>query len=194
MMNRLLHIWIFFLIVLNAMDTQAQDRSRHSLGFIYGQGSQTLLDVQYNYHIQLYQLQYGYALVNKEKWSTDLLIQPQFNFTEYRHVNNMPLVSNGYEYGVNIGLALKRYFFDGLLSYYVAISFGPHYISGAPERQTSGFIFSDNVYLGMTARLDKNIYFELRPAFRHISNANLVKPNRGINNMILNGGFYFYLN
>lgn len=161
---------------------------RHKIGFIYGQGDQSLLNVKYRYRVKFFQFQYFYVLKQKPNWSIDLLVQPQFNMTRFRYQDNIQLESNGYEYGVNFGILLRKNMYKDILSSYASISFGPHYVSGAPSRQTSGFIFSDNVFIGLTVKLDKNIYFDLRPGFRHISNANLVKPNRGVNNMMISGG------
>lgn len=158
-----------------------------------GQGNQKFCFVDYDYRVKLFQLKYTYAFIQRQKWSLDFMTLPQFNLTRYRKFDQVPAESNGFEYGINFGLAFRKSIYKNLISAYAGLSFGPHYISGAPSRQTKGFIFSDNAFIGLSIRLDKHIYFELCPTFRHISNANLIKPNRGINNMIICGGLLFQL-
>ena len=80
-----------------------------------------------------------------------------------------------------------------VLYLYGLISSGPHYVSGTPERQADGFIFSDNLLLGLNVKLFEKIYLDLRSGFRHISNAGLNHPNGGVNDLVLNGGVFINL-
>lgn len=195
MLWRLRHILIiiFLFTKINA-GSQLDSNPKHHIGFVYGKGSQDLMNVVYTYNITLFQLQYAYTFVNRPKFGLEVLVQPQYNIAKFRYVDQLPRISQGYEYGLNVGLSYKRYFFHNRFSCFASIGFGPHFVSAAPERQTPGFLFSDNVSIGMTARLDKHFYFELKPTFRHISNANIIKPNRGINNFIINAGIFYYIN
>ncbi|HUR30281.1 MAG TPA: acyloxyacyl hydrolase, partial [Saprospiraceae bacterium] len=64
----------------------------------------------------------------------------------------------------------------------------PHYINTVTERQAQGFIFSDNLTFGLRKQLPsrKNNYeLNIQYRFRHISNAGLSYPNKGINNGFL---------
>ena len=65
---------------------------------------------------------------------------------------------------------------------------GPHYISADLERQATGFIFSDNLMLGSLIRLKKQVFLNLQFGVRHISNANINLPNRGVNSVIFMAG------
>jgi len=193
-------------------------QSKHRIGFIIGFGGQNIdqmrsdlneedsdilgasllsnglnpdvvgLDVQYFYQVRFFQAQYYYSFLRRRTWGIDILVQPQYNMTNYRHINNILSESKGYEFGINAGLLVRKNIFKDLLSTYLCISTGPHYVSGTPERQANGFIFSDNLLLGFNIKILENTYLDLRPGFRHISNANLTPPNGGINSFVLGGG------
>lgn len=130
---------------LFAQSTNLFNNSRHRIGFIAGFGSQNLnqllndinetdamkirdylisngidpdqidLNVAYDYEVQFFQLQYYWAFLRKKTWGLDLLIQPQYNKTTYRHIDNIPDVTNGYEYGVNVGLLIRKNLFKDIL-------------------------------------------------------------------------------
>ncbi len=103
-------------------------------------------------------------------------VEPQFNLV----FTNRPI---DYEFGVNCGLrnnikvSTDLYLFQMLGS-------GPHFFSSYTTRQAQGFIFSDNIAMGVYKRIHKNkpTYLELRFLYRHLSNAGLKRPNSGINN------------
>lgn len=208
---------------LLAQETNLFDNSRHRIGFVAGFGGQNLnqllsninetdamkikdhlisiginpddidLNVEYDYEVQFFQLQYYWAFLRKKTWGLDLLIQPQYNKTTYRHIDNISDKTNGYEFGVNVGVLIRKNIFKDFLSLYAVLSTGPHYVSGTPQRQSSGFIFSDNLFVGLNVKLLKNIYLDIRPGFRHISNASLKHPNGGVNDFVISGGFLFNL-
>ena len=77
------------------------------------------------------------------------------------------------------------------LKAYILLSAGPHYISGAPERQIPGFIFSDNLAAGTYIRLSDTVDLDFRLGARHLSNASFKKPNGGINTINLHLGVIF---
>ena len=122
-----------------------------------------------------------------------MLAQPQFNLTTYRPMDMLDNESKGYEWGLNAGVLVRKILFKDRISLYLLLSAGPHYISGAPERQSSGFIFSDNLFIGMTVKINENTHIDLRPGFRHLSNAGLTDRNGGINNVVFSGGIIFNL-
>ncbi len=194
----------------------AQDTSRVSkfkYGVIFGEGIQNMrqltgefladelnrcgiypgdVNIWVNYYYQVYflQFQFFYTFMQKENFSMDLLVQPQTNFTLYRTRDTVTNYYNGFECGLNVGVVMRKTLSD-LLSVYLIISSGPHYVSGVPERQSPGFLFSDNIFAGAKVKLGDDLYFDLRPGFRHISNANLQKPNGGVNTLVFNFGLEF---
>ncbi len=179
--------------------------AKHRVGFVAGAGVQKTsqlfdgglevldLGVHYDYQVKFFQLQYYRQLHQKSNWSIEALFQPQFNTTRYKTPNTSLIYENGYEFGINVGFLYRKVYFDDLLSLYCMISSGPHYISGAHPKQVPGFIFSDSFIIGANVRLYQDLYLDLRPGFRHISNANLKKPNKGVNTMIFSTGILYNL-
>ncbi|QKX06975.1 hypothetical protein HN014_19315 [Aquimarina sp. TRL1] len=196
---------------------------KHKLGFIVGYGAQHLnqllsninekdansikefliknkikpdeagLDVTYSYEVTYFQAQYYYSLLRKSSWGIDLLSQPQYNLTKYKHLDKAVATIDGYEVGLNVGILIRKNFINDLLSFYALISSGPHYVKGTPARQSDGFIFSDNFVAGLTIKILKDAYIDIRPGFRHISNAGLKYPNGGVNDFFISGGLMFAL-
>ncbi len=179
---------VAFLCGFNALVAQGTN-PRHRIGFVSGIGGQAGLNVTYDYQVLFFQAQYYYALPDRKTRGIDILIQPQYNLTKYKAIDSLPDRTNGFEFGLNGGILIRRYILADLLSLYAFISTGPHYVSGSPQRQSNGFIFSDNGFIGINIRMRKNIYLDVRTGFRHISNANLNKPNGGVNNLVFSAGF-----
>ena len=169
------------------------NEERHKWGFDLGYGTQAGLDVNYFYEVYLFQYQYYFTLLGNEKWAFEFIAQPQFNLSRFENFNDSPIITRGHEYGLNAGLLIRRFFLNYLISPYLFISTGPHYVSGVPERQSPGFIFSDNFFSGLNIRLTEAFYLDLRFGFRHISNAGLNNPNGGINNFVVNIGFISFI-
>jgi len=189
----LLYTFFSWSDILPAQNRNFIKDSKHRVGIISGRSVPRIINVKYDYRVRFFQLQYFNNLINKESWSLDLLIQPQYNRTSYRFVDYLSLVSKGFEFGVNTGVLARKYLRGDLLSIYGLISVGPHYISGAPSRQSPGFIFSDNILLGSNIKIINTVYLDFRFGLRHISNAGLLPVNGGINSIVLSGGIFINL-
>jgi len=192
--------FLFLIIFISSISVYSQNKffnnDKTKLGFDFGVGSQRinnnslkldLLNVKYTYNLYLFQFQYYYSLYDKEKLSIESLIQPQYNFAKYTLHDDSEEILTAHEAGINIGFLIRKKFRKDF-SLYFLISSGPHYVSGVPHRQSSGFIFSDNFNFGINIKASENIYLDIRPGFRHISNAGIQNPNGGVNNLILNVG------
>lgn len=164
------------------------DGDRQKWGFDIGYGTQSGLDVTYFYEVYFCQYQYYFTLLARENWALEALAQPQFNLSSFKDSEDSPQRSGGYEYGLNAGLLIRGKIINNRINPYVFISTGPHAISGAPDRQAPGFIFSDNFFSGTSIRLNENLSLDLRYGFRHISNAGLKDPNGGINTFVVSMG------
>ena len=86
------------------------------------------------------------------------------------------------EFGANLGLRNYVRINDGFY-FYQMLGSGPHFITAELDRQATGFIFSDNLALGVLKRMDKELMLNLQFGVRHISNAGLKLPNRGVNTL-----------
>ena len=160
------------------------------LGQVMGNDDHRLaLKTKYNYRVTFLQLQYYISISNKKTFGMDLLVQPQYNFTKLKAHDSDGIFQNGYEIGSNLGLVIRETFFSDRVTFYCLISSGPHYVSRSPQRQANGFIFSDNFSAGINLKLYKKLYFDIRPGFRHISNAGFRAPNGGVNTMAATTGF-----
>ncbi|MBN2480282.1 MAG: acyloxyacyl hydrolase [Bacteroidales bacterium] len=202
---RLTGISIFLAIILLSNRVACQDRifdgTRHKIGFQCGFGDQNWklglidlsIDVSYTYEVYFLQLQYYYSLLSKEYWGIDFLFQPQYNIVRLKIPDDSYFKENGFESGLNCGIVVRRNLLYNRLSVYALISSGPHYISNAPVRQANGFIFSDNVSLGVNYRINDKIYLDFRPGFRHVSNAGIRRPNGGINTHTYTAGLLIIL-
>ena len=151
------------------------------------------LNVSYDYQILFFQLQYYWGFLKWEKWGLELLVQPQYNLTKFRNVDKIADEINGYEFGVNAGVLIRRVLIEEALYLNGLISSGPYYVSGTPQRQADGFIFSDKFLIGLNVKLLENIYFYFRSGFRHFSNAGLNHPNGGVNDLVLSVGVFLNL-
>lgn len=93
-------------------------------------------------------------------------------------VNFSPSDKSEYEFGANLGIQYQLNL-NPTSSLTALIGSGPHYITVETNHQTQGYIFSDNFEIGYKHHL-KKLVFHLNWRFRHISNANFKKPNKGI--------------
>ena len=196
MKNNCLLIIVVLLMCSNTLFSQEDNlfkNKRHRIGFNVGIGGQACLNVKYEYQIIFYQAQYYYAFLLRKSWGLDLLIQPQYNTTTFRLKVKVEDELKAIEFGINAGVLIRKNFLDDFMSLYFSISGGPHYISETSQRQHKGFVFSDNLFIGLNIRLLNNIYLDIRTGFRHISNAGISVPNRGINNSVIGGGIFINL-
>ena len=110
-------------------------------------------------------------------------VNPQFNFVKADNTKSVDI-----EFGVNLGI--RNYMrLNSNWYFYQMIGSGPHFISARLSRQTRGFIFSNNFALGSLVRISGSHFLNLQLGFRHISNANLKLPNRGINSYVFTIGY-----
>lgn len=188
----LLPFFLFFSISLAAQGSFFNNTHSKRIGFNLGFSpkplNDLLLDIPYDYQLYLFQFQYSHGLRKKRAWQFDVLVQPQWNHTAFRKTDNAPELTNGVEFGVNAGIFCEHWFGEDKIGIFACLSAGPHYVSGTPDRQRDGFIFSDNLFVGVHVKIAPHCWLDIRPGIRHISNANLKIPNRGVNNAILGIG------
>lgn len=197
---------LFFSILLLCLTIPAYsqdslfDGKKNKVGFITGYGFQNQevlnthisVGVDYYYEVYFFALQ-GYRNVyRKRRFGVDILIQPQYNLTNYIYDTKwIPGIRKGYEVGINIGVVIRQNLRDDLMSFYFCGGIGPQYISGELNRQASGFIFSDNLDAGINIKVYKDFFIDFRVGLRHISPAGLTYPDAGINNLMVYGGGYW---
>ena len=125
------------------------------------------------YNVPLTKTEHNYAF----SW----YLEPQFNPVLLgKKLRDM-------EFGMNTGIAFSYRLGDNYHAY-AAIGVGPHFITVKTASQSRGFIFSDNFILGLKRNFfmqDKSYDLNIQYRFRHISNANIMQPNKGIDNHFL---------
>jgi hypothetical protein len=122
---------------------------------------------------------FGYDLdkvfngLNGYQGKLSFYIEPQINPVFHSETD--------FEFGVGFGLKYMHPLTDNI-SAYMMMSVGPHYVSVVTQKQANGFIFSDTVGAGFSFFMTKKIMVSVEYRFRHLSNADLNSPNRGIDN------------
>jgi len=125
-----------------------------------------------------FQLLFYYNFTNllKEK-KNDLWVylEPQFVWVHFS-----PKDKKEVEFGVNLGLEYRLNISEQT-AFTAAIGSGPHYISVKTKQQARGYIFSDNFTAGIRHKIgNSGLDLDLKCRFRHISNAGIKNPNKGI--------------
>lgn len=133
-----------------------------------------------------FQLLFYYNFTNLLKGKkNDLFIylEPQIVWVHFS-----PMGKKEWEFGSNLGLEYRLNLSENT-ALTAAIGSGPHYITVETKQQHRGFIFSDNFTAGFRQKLgDTGLNLDLKCRFRHISNANLAKPNIGIDSWFVIAG------
>lgn len=185
-----------------ATDNLSLKTYNHQAGLLVGKAIRTGYDdsMPYTYRPVLFQAEYQKRLTKKDrKVLFDYVLQPQVNFVRYKDSllnGGQKTYTKSWEAGVNINLLLHAVLFYNVqkktgAEIYLQGGSGPHYISSSPARQTKGFIFSDNIFLGLRATVTQRILFDVRGGIRHLSNAGLKNPNKGLDNVLIGAGIRF---
>lgn len=184
---------LLMLILFVPLQTEAQ--TNRKIGLYTGAGTERLSDkldlgFDYQYRVHFFQFEYSHTIISLHKTHLEGHFTPQFNTTRYRNLDGADYFQTSYEAGLNISLAVRQEIITNNFSVYIMLGTGPHYIFGSPDRQISGFIFSDNLFIGAQVRVWEKLWLDIRPGFRHISNAETRHPNLGINSFNINFGFF----
>lgn len=182
------------LILLSGLAHASESHNRLKpvmAGWQTGVGFQHGLQVNYHYDVCFFLVKYHFPVFQNQAWSIDIVPQPQINISRYKVSNNSPDWLHGMEFGLNLGVAVRQQMADKRMGIYLLGGVGPHYVSGVPERQAKGFIFSDYIALGMVKQLSDRIALDISAGFRHISNSSLKRPNGGVNNLVVMGGVVY---
>jgi hypothetical protein len=164
----------------NAQVSQTCCRINHSFHFGYSLFDQNLgKDTDYEPVLFIYST--SVPLTRRDVQNTFFIyFEPQINPVFFKNRINI-------EFGMNAGLNYSRELNESLIAY-LLLGTGPHFINARTQRQAAGFIFSDNLAIGIRKILPSNrfnVELNIQYRLRHISNAGLKSPNGGINNGFL---------
>lgn len=105
--------------------------------------------------------------------------------SQFARASEISGTGHDYEFGFNLGLAYQKTIIPNL-RLTASLGSGPYYVTVRTRRQARGFIFSDNLELGLQYHWPQaQLGIQLRGRYRHISNAGLKSPNGGIDNFFL---------
>jgi hypothetical protein len=179
-------------------------------GITYGSGKQQFFPFNssdYLYNVNGYKLLINYPL-KTGFFTYELQIEPSIYSAKHQLLNEyyvQPKEGSDYllqreiftkrktitEYTLNVGIQM-RFNLNERLSFFVLGSIGPMISDTETERLAKGFAFSDIIACGVACKV-KNLMFEVRPGLRHVSNANIQKPNSGHNSSTIDFSFSFFL-
>jgi hypothetical protein len=176
-------------------------KSEWTVGLYYGFGSE-LMHSDYSYNNNYFKAQLSYTLKETKNFKYEIVLQPELNFASHQLLNlsfvgadepdylgkreQYGRLKNIKEYVLGIGLIIRKPISKNF-SLYLMGSVGPMITDTETERLSKGFAFADVVSLGFSFKR-KKMSFDLRPNFRHVSNANLQKVNAGINTINMEFG------
>lgn len=185
-------LFLTLLVILcnDARAEQTTQRPRHTIGVNGGYGRPTLPE-RYTYNATFMQIQYSYAFKRVRSWDFEVVVMPQYNLTQLTLDKEMTRRGTGYEVGFTAGVTFRTNLWDDRLNFYFMAFLGPMYIPECPARQSSGLNFSDNLAVGVGVKLFGNLYLDLRPGFRHVSNASIKLPNAGLNMWWMTAGIHY---
>ena len=175
--------FIIILLIFFSQQTKSQETQKPFFaekGFNIGISTYSIvLPEGSHYRPLLLMGNFGIQLTHKEKkgkwW---IMLEPQINpvFLDKQLKEA--------EFGINVAFRYK-YQLAETFYFYGQLGSGPHFITIPTERQAHGFIFSDNLAFGLSKIMANNWMLNTEFRIRHISNANVMKPNRGMNNLFL---------
>lgn len=186
----------FFLTVLGAVllisnTCMAKETPKFFQGieFLTGFGAGKLRE-KGNYHINTLRVAFDFDLKNltrKINFSPAQLLQFQIE----------PFISFVSSPDSNIETGSSFLFKAGILPQtskfqpYIKGGAGIIYITQHTREQSTQFNFTEQLGLGMHYFFRKNIAFTLESFYRHLSNASVKRPNKGINNCFILGGIAY---
>jgi len=177
---KLLIVIVLILIAFQVKSQETKNPFFAEKGFNIGISAYSItLPEGNNYRPLLLMGNFGLQLTKKEKkakwW---IMFEPQFNPV---FLDNKLKEA---EFGINVAFRYKYQLAQGFYCY-GQLGSGPHFITTSTDRQAHGFIFSDNLAVGISKSLTNNWILNTEFRIRHISNANFMTPNRGMNNIFL---------
>lgn len=204
-MIRILQLSLLFLLVIFQMNGQVKERN-FAVGFNSGFGSE-FNNKDYTFVNHFYKAQFYYKLKETKHFQFEILVQPEINFAKHQLLNlyfvkpDTPnfiekralytQLKDIHEYVLNLGFLIRKPINESF-SLYVLGSVGPMITDTETERMSDGFAFADVLALGLSLKIQR-IQFDVRPSFRHVSNAGFTSTNAGYNTKNIEFGVSYFL-
>jgi hypothetical protein len=105
-------------------------------------------------------------------------LEPQYNYVRIAQAGDTHL--NEHEFGLNVGVKYL-YPIANKWKVFIYVSTGPHSFSATTAIQAPGYLFSDNLGMGIYHFFTPKWSAVFTYRIRHMSNADTRQPNNGIN-------------
>lgn len=185
---------LILFILLIAISSFSNAGNSERLGFNVGYGSQRFGRLNhsssYSYEVLFFHLNYGLRIASGKHSGFFVVFEPQFNrtcLTDSKHFVPTPAI----EFGLSCGFQYNASLLADHSRIYLGLQSGPHFISDSHPKQADGFVFASSLYVGNSFRISDVLFFDLRFGTRHMSNAGIEEPNRGINTFFILAGCVF---
>jgi len=174
-------------LLLMSIGVFAQEPSKKPLiqeigfwpGFGYGNNTKSLPEGNYQPYFFLFHVAVKpfFKGDNNALERFQFYLEPQYNYVQLKGTNS---TTKEYEFGLNIG---AKYLFPIRPEWdlFMYISAGPHAFSATTSRQAPGYLFSDNMGMGLYYHFNQKWAGIFTYRIRHLSNADTRQPNHGIN-------------
>jgi hypothetical protein len=133
------------------------------------------LDQKDDYEVVPLIMRFGFdlrpLLKNKSNNLIEFMIEPFINTV----ISPDPNLESGCSFLLKFAPALKEKFYP-----YIEGGLGMVHLTQQTREQATQFNFNETVGIGMTYFLKKNLTLNLGYRYRHISNASIKRPNKGI--------------
>lgn len=174
--------------------SQEEAPKKWSAGLMYGVGNE-FKQKDYTYTNRYFQAQLYYSFNPGKKWEYQVAVQPEFNMATHQLKNiyfvtpdepdylekreEYAKLKDIREYILNVSFFIRRNISKDFNIYFMANA-GPMITDTETERLSKGFAFCDVFALGFTYKVG-DLTLDLRPNYRHTSNAGLQSSNAGFN-------------
>lgn len=176
------------------------------MGFLYGFGHE-FTNKNYTFDNQFYKIHVGYVIKKTKRYTWALVVEPEINLGRHQLINPFFITSNDPDYIIkreyyskinnvnqyilNLGILIRKPI-SNTLSIFILGSSGPMISNAKTERLAKGFALSNTLAVGVDLELNTFI-FEIKPSFRHVSNAGFNSPNLGFNTANIEFGIFYNL-
>lgn len=197
---------LFALLLLFLFHPSFSQKNKNDLmiGFLYGFGHE-FKNKNYTFDNQFYKIHVGYVIKKTKRYTWELVVEPEINLGRHQLINPFFITSddpdyiikreyyskmnNVNQYILNLGICIRKPI-SKTLSIFILGSSGSLISDAKTERLAKGFALSNVLAIGIDLELNTFI-FEIKPSFRHVSNAGFKSPNLGFNTANIEFGFYF---
>ena len=190
-MLRLVILLVVFQASASIIYSQATHKQRGVAFSYYDQKiGDTDLDKDYLYRSMALSVAQNQRLFSFPIVSLSADFQTQLGATSIAEERNSEFLTRGIELALLLGLNVELSIVPKVWWLYFGGSIGPQFISNAPMRQNTGFIFSDSVYVGSRFGFSQNKQLDIKAGLRHQSNAGFSRPNGGLDSIFLSVGLF----